>query len=100
MATELQIKVTIAKLIQLSYEADKGLTAKIVYSGSHYSISVDQSGDVKLSGTVGYVTFNGDPALRGLGLKVKRASISFTNGDGGNVNYNASFDFAIGSAHP
>lgn len=97
--TELQVKVTIAKILQLAYDSDGETTAAIVYSGSHYSISVDQTGQVKLVGTVAdIVVFNGDPVLKGLGLKLRRASVNFRNGSGGTFEYTGSFDFTVGSS--
>lgn len=96
--TEYQAKITIARIFELAYSNDKEATARLVYSGSSYSMSVDQSGEVKLSGTVGgTIIFDGNPALSGLGFKVSRVSLSFTNGDGGRVNYTGTFDFAIGT---
>ena len=96
--TELQVKVTIAKIIQLAYETDGKATAAMVYSGSGYTISVDQTGQIKLVGTVAdVVVFSGDTALKGLGLKLRRASVSFSNGSGGTFEYTGSFDFVVGT---
>ncbi len=98
MATELQVKVTIAKLIQLAYDTDGDVTAAIVYSGSNYSIIVDQTGQVRLVGSVGdSLVFSGSPALDGLGLRLRRATVSFSSGSDGAFDYTGSFDFAIGT---
>ena len=91
--SEAEIKLTIAKLIELAYSEDKGLTAKIVAQKGGFKISVDQSGSTSLSSSVGIVTFNGDSALKSLGFKLKRASISFTRGDGFRASYIASLNF-------
>lgn len=97
-ATEFQAKITVAKILQLAYFSDRQATASIIYSGSNYSISVDQSGEVKLSGVVGgTIRFDGNPAINGLGLSVRRITISFTNGDGGIMNYTGSFSFVAGT---
>lgn len=90
-----EIKLTIAKLVELAYSEDKGLTAKIVAQKGSFKISVDQSGNASLSSSVGIVTFKGSPALESLGLKLKRASISFTRGEGFTASYIASFNFGV-----
>lgn len=97
-ATELQVKITIAKIIQLAYDTDGDVTAAIAYSGSNYSIIVDQTGQVRLVGTVGdSLVFTGNPALEGLGLKLRRATVNFSSGNDGAFDYTGSFDFAIGT---
>lgn len=74
------------------------MTAAIVYSGSNYSISVDQTGQARLVGTVGdSLVFSGNPALEGLGLKLRRATVNFRSGSDGAFEYTGSFDFAIGT---
>lgn len=91
--SDAEIKLTIAKLIELAYSEDKGLTAKIFAQKGGFKISVDQSGNASLSSSVGVVTFKGSPALESLGLTLKRASISFTRGEGFRASYIASFNF-------
>jgi len=97
--TELEAKVTIAKVVQLAYDTNGDKAANIIFSRDGYSISVDQSGEVKMVGTIGNtIIFNGESALEGLGFKVKRVSVNFTNGDGGTVNFSGSFDFVAGTS--
>jgi hypothetical protein len=97
--THFQAKITIGKLIQLAYSERGEATAKIVLSKSCFTLVVDQTGEVTLRGTAGgFVTFNGDPALKGLGFKVKRISIDFTPGDGRSVNYTGTYRFVAGTS--
>lgn len=96
-ATELQAKITIAKIIQLAYDTNGDETIRIIHSGDYYSISVDQSGEVRLAGNAGAMSFNGGPALEGLGFKLRRLSVNFSSGDGGRFNYTGTFNFVMGS---
>lgn len=93
MPDKVELKVTIAKLIEVAYEKNAGLTAKIVRSKGGFKLSVDSTGSATLSGSAGNLTFRGDPVLNGLGARVKAASVIFSNGEGGNVHYTATFSF-------
>lgn len=98
MTTKAEVKVVIAKLIEVAYSRNKGITTKIVRKKGGFKVTVDYTGKVMLYGTAGALTFNGGTALESLGVKVKMASISFTKGDGDNVNYQGTFNFAGGAA--
>lgn len=98
MTTKAEVKVVIAKLIEVAYSRNKGITTKIVRKKGGFKVTVDQNGKVMLYGTAGALTFNGGAALESLGVKVKMVSISFTKGDGDNVNYQGTFNFAGGAA--
>ena len=93
--TDAELKLTIAKLIELGYASDKGLTTKIVRQSGNFKLSVDQNGQVTLSGSAGALTYSGNPALQTIGTKFKRVSVAFSNGEGGIVNYKASFSLAV-----
>lgn len=96
--THFQAKITIGKLIQLAYAEDGTKTASIVLSKGNFSLIVDQTGKATLRSTQGFVTFKGDPALKGLGFKVKRVSIDFSPGDGRSVNYTGTYRFIAGTS--
>ncbi|GGX54551.1 hypothetical protein [Saccharospirillum salsuginis] len=96
-ATDLQLRVTVGKLIELAYSTNEGPTARIVKSGNNFRISVDHTGKAKLSGGGESVFFYGEPAMSGLGISISRVSILFTNGDGWNLNYSATFTL-VGSS--
>ncbi len=93
MSKQAEIKVTIAKRLEVAYSKNKGVTTKIVRSKGNYKLTVDEKGTVSLSGSVGMLTFKGDSALQDLGAKLKNASISFTKGDSNNIKYTATFNF-------
>ncbi len=83
--------------IQLAYDTNGDETIRIIHSGDYYSISVDQSGEVRLAGNAGAMSFNGGPALEGLGFKLRRLTLGFSSGDGGRFNYTGTFNFVMGT---
>lgn len=93
MTTRATVKVTIAKVLEVAYSKNKGLTRKIVLKKGNFKVKINEDGKVKIHGSAGAFTFNGGAALEGLGAKLKMASISFSKGDGDDINYKASFSF-------
>lgn len=87
-----EAKITIAKLIELAYSKDKGMTVKIMAQKGSAKLTVDRDGNATLSGSVGRLTFSGAPALEKIGAKIKRVSVNFNNKDGMKVGYTATFD--------
>ena len=74
-----EAKITVAKLIELAYSKDKGMTVKIMAQKGNAKLTVDQNGKATLSGSAGFVTFSGTPALQQIGAKIKElASILAT----------------------
>jgi hypothetical protein len=94
MTSRVEVKVTVAKLIELAYSQDKGMTTKIVRKNGNFKLAVDQDGNATLSGSAGILTFKGDTALSSLGAKIKNVSISFSHGNGNNINYTAMYSFS------
>lgn len=90
-----EAKVTVAKLLELAYSKDKGLTVKIMAQKGSAKLTVDQDGKATLSGSAGVLTFDGDPALKEIGADVSRVSVSFTNQDAMKIGYNATFHAGI-----
>jgi len=94
MTNRVQVKITIAKLIELAYSKDKGLTTKIVLSKGNFKLKVSPNGNATISSSAGILTFRGDSALQALGAKIKNVSISFTAGEDNNFSYIAMFSFS------
>jgi len=95
-ASKIGIKITIAKLLEIAYSKNKGLTTKIIRKKGNFKISINGNGKVKLHGSAGVLSFNGGVALEAIGAKVKFATIHFSKGEGQTANYKASFSFAGG----
>ncbi len=51
MTSRVEVKVTIAKLVELAYSKDKGMTTKIVRKKGNFKLTVDQDGNGVLSGS-------------------------------------------------
>ena len=90
--TRSEIKITLAKLIEVAYSTDKGLTTKIVKEKGSFKLSVDQEGNARLSGKLGMVNFSGSETLDKIGANIKSVSVNFSNGEGGKITYTAMVD--------
>lgn len=90
-----ELKVSIAKLIELAYSTDNELTVKLMAKSGNAKLTVDQNGKATLSGAAGNLTFSGSPALEQIGAKIKRVSVSFSRGNDNAVKYSATFSLAI-----
>ncbi len=93
--TNAELKVVIAKLIEVAYSTNKDVAVKIIRGKGSFKLTVDQNGQAVLSGNAGVLTFSGDPALKSIGVKVKRVAVSFFKGEESQVEYTASFSLQI-----
>ena len=87
-----EAKITVAKFIELAYSKDKGMTTQILAKKGNITLTVDQSGNAKLSGSAGILTFSGTSVLDEIGAKIKRVNVDFDNQDGMVIGYTATFD--------
>lgn len=90
-----EVKITIAKLLELAYSKDKGLTTKIMVKKGPAKLTIDQNGNARLSGTAGVVTFSGTPVLDKIGAKLKSLSVNFNNKLDMRVGYTATIHLKI-----
>lgn len=93
--TRTELKVTIAKLIEVAYSKDKGMTTKIVRSKGPFRLEVDQDGNARLWGTAGMLTFSGGSTLDKIGANIRNVSVSFSSGGGSKIDYRAEFDLKV-----
>ena len=93
MDNEIELRLTIAKLVEIAYAENKGLTGKVLLGPEKYRLTVDQAGNAMLTARVGTVRFNGSPALEELGAKVKNITVMFSAGEGKKVKYHAVVSF-------
>ena len=91
MGNDIKLKITIAKLIELSIENNEKIALQIVRSKGSIKLTVDESGKATLSSKGGVLTFKGDPALESMGLSVKFISVAFERNDDGTLKYSGSF---------
>ncbi len=88
------LKITVARLLELSYARNEGITTSILRDVGPASISVDSNGIATLSGKAGNVTFSATDALKELGLEIRRVGISMDVNGEGELGYTARFMFA------
>jgi hypothetical protein len=93
--TNAEVKLIIAKLIDVAYSKDKGVTTKIVMDKGLFKMTMDADGNVALSGKGGYLRFSGKPALEQIGVAMKRLTVNFVAGQNGNVHFIAGINLKI-----
>jgi len=88
------LKITVARLLELSYARNEGITASILREVGPASISIDSNGRATLSGKAGKVTFSATEAMKELGIQVRRVGVSMNVNSEGELDYTARFMFA------
>ena len=63
MDANADVKLVIAKLIEVAYSTDEGMTTKIVLEKEPFKMTLDEQGNATLIGKAGFVKFKGTPAL-------------------------------------
>ncbi|CAG23262.1 hypothetical protein [Photobacterium profundum] len=90
-----EIKLTIAKLIEVAYSKNKGLTTSIMLDAGFIKLTVNERGNALLSGKAGVVTFSGLDVINELGMQVKRVSVSIKNEGKGQASYTATLNLGL-----
>ncbi len=93
--TRTELRITIAKLLEIAYSKNKGITAKIVRSKGPFRLTVNEEGKARLSGKFGVINFSGTPVLDKIGANIKSISVNFSYGGDDIVKYHASFDLKV-----
>lgn len=90
-----EAKITIAKVIELAYSQNKGLTYSIIAQKGNAKLTIDQNGKAIISGTAGVVVISEGVDATKIGAKIKRANITFSNEDGMNIGYSGTIDYGV-----
>jgi hypothetical protein len=61
MATEAQLKITLAKLVELSVSSEGETAAKLIRDSKFVKLTVDQNGNAEITGKAGILRFKGNP---------------------------------------
>lgn len=86
-----KLQVTVARLLELSYARNEGLTASIIREVGPAKISVRSDGSATLSGKAGVVTFSASDAIEEIGITVSRIGVSLSIREDGQLDYSARF---------
>ena len=87
--TATEVRITVARLLELAYRQDDGLTTALVREAGNVTLSVDHRGNASLSGNAGRVSFSGDRALREIGVDSGTVQVLLSVNEHGHVRYNA-----------
>ncbi|WP_417548626.1 hypothetical protein [Marinobacter segnicrescens] len=88
------LKVTVARLLELSYARNEGLTTRILREVGPASVSVASDGTATLSGKAGNVTFSASEVVQSIGLQIRRVGVNMEVTEDGELEYTARFLFA------
>jgi hypothetical protein len=88
-----KVKVTLAKLFEIAYSKDKGVTTALVKTKGPFTMRIDEDGNVTLSGKAGIVKFVGKPELEKMGIDLEYGSVMLSNIGNNKLGYTASLKF-------
>ena len=88
-----KVKLTIAKLIEIAYSKDKGVTTALIQKRGAFTMRVEENGNVTLSGKAGMVKFSGEPELKAVGIDLEYGSVMFSNVGNNRLSYAANLKF-------
>lgn len=77
--SNIELKLTVARLIEAAYSTNKGLTARIIRESGPFKIAVDQQGNASLSGKLGVINFSGSEVINSLGVNIKFININLSS---------------------
>jgi len=89
--TPMELKLTIAKLLELSYRKDSGMTAQLIRQVGQVKLAVDANGNATLSGKAGHIAFSASEVTRQIGASVKAITVLMSVDEERLIRYNASF---------
>lgn len=96
---KVELQLTVARLLELSYEKDEGITTRLVKEAGNVRLAVDENGKAQLSGKAGSVQFSADSVTSELGASIRRVKVLMSVTDNGNLRYNSSFDLGYASVN-
>ena len=88
-----KVKITLAKLFEIAYSKDKGVTTALVKKKGPFTMRIDEDGNVTMAGKAGMVHFSGKPALEEVGIDLEYGSIMFSNAGSNKLHYAVSLKF-------
>lgn len=95
--SQAELRLTVAKLIEVSYRRNEGLTTTLVKEVGKVKLSVDHNGRATLSGTAGVVAFSGDDALKQIGAVIRGVTVVMNVDDQGVIQYQGSVRLGVTS---
>lgn len=95
--TAAEVRITVARLLEVPYSQDKGITTALVREVGPVTLTVDESGQATLSGKAGRVAFVGQDTLQEIGVSagVFRAMMSVD--ESGDLRFNARVRVGVAS---
>lgn len=93
--SQIQLRLTIVRALELAYRRNSGLTAKLIHQAGPVTASVDQNGTAAISGKAGLVVVSITEVMQELGVTVRAITIMMTSDGKGSIRYNAEFKLRV-----
>src|SRR5690625_4233126 len=90
-SSNIELKIIVLKLLELSYRQNEGLMASLVHERESTRLTVNASGQATFSGKAGILAFSASEAIQQAGLDLRHLSILFSPGPSGTIAYTATF---------
>lgn len=97
--SKVELKLTVARLLELSYEKDEGVTTRLVREKGNLRLAVDTNGKAQLSGKAGSVQFSASDVASEIGASVRRIKVLMSATETGDIRYNGSFNLGYASVN-
>ncbi len=90
-----ELKITVAKLVELAYHQNKGITTRFLKDAGTFRITIDSEGRASISGSAGSFTYTATEALQSVGVRVKAVRIEFSTDGEERLDYSGTIQTAI-----
>lgn len=90
-----ELKLTVARILEVSYRTDAGITAKLMREAGRVTVSVDHTGMATITGRAGVVVVSVAEATDALGVYVRAVTILMSADGSGGIRYNAEFRLGV-----
>lgn len=89
--SKMQLRIKVLDFLELAYKEDAGLTTAIIKSRGAFTLKIDDTGSATVTSSIGRISYSlSNDDLQTLTGKISRASLSFTTGSRGTMNYTGS----------
>lgn len=92
-----EVRITVARLLEVAYQQNRGLTTALVREAGPLSLSVNEKGEATLTGNAGRVSFSGKDTLREIGVNAGVFRAMLAVDEEGGLRFNASIRVGFAS---
>jgi len=95
--TDYKVKLTIKKVLEVSYSGEKGAKLAAALKKGPVTFKLDNKGNIESSAKLGRYTIKGFDSIKALGVELKFLKITAKINEKGDVAYEASITYGLGT---